>query len=69
MLKLPSLVLCGLTLLLTIPAAAQNASFWVAPDGSDAGAGTQNAPFATLSRARDAIRRQKTQAAAQSLSS
>ncbi|MFH0983713.1 MAG: alpha-L-fucosidase [Planctomycetota bacterium] len=30
--------------------------FWVAPDGSDQNAGTKEKPFATLERARDAVR-------------
>lgn len=32
------------------------ADFYVAPDGADANAGTKDAPFATLARARDAVR-------------
>jgi hypothetical protein len=32
------------------------AAFFVAPDGSDVNPGTSNAPFATLGRARDAVR-------------
>jgi len=35
------------------------ADFFVAPDGSDAGPGTKEKPFATLSRARDAVRELK----------
>ncbi len=34
----------------------QAADFYVAPDGDDANAGTQEKPFATLSEARDAVR-------------
>ncbi|MBQ7814910.1 MAG: hypothetical protein IJ387_10520, partial [Thermoguttaceae bacterium] len=30
--------------------------FFVSPNGNDANAGTENAPFATLERARDAVR-------------
>ncbi len=41
-------------LLITSPALA--ADWYVAPDGSDEAAGTQAAPFATLTKARDAIR-------------
>ena len=36
--------------------AAQAADFYVAPDGDDANPGTQQQPFATLARARDAVR-------------
>ncbi len=36
--------------------AQQQTSFYVAPNGSDANAGSQTAPFATAQRARDAIR-------------
>ena len=32
------------------------AAFWVAPYGNDSGPGTRSAPFATLDRARDAVR-------------
>ena len=35
---------------------ADAAEFYVAPDGKDTNAGTQGAPFATLARARDAVR-------------
>jgi len=35
---------------------AVGADFFVAPDGSDANAGTQEKPFATIARARDAVR-------------
>jgi hypothetical protein len=38
-------------------------TFYVAPDGNDANAGTQDKPFATLERARDAIRQRKQQGA------
>ena len=34
----------------------ENADFYVSPDGSDASDGSINAPFATLERARDAVR-------------
>lgn len=40
-------------------AAASEADFYVAPDGSDANPGTRQAPFATLERARDAVRELK----------
>jgi hypothetical protein len=33
------------------------ADFWVAPDGKDSNPGTAGAPFATLARARDAVRK------------
>jgi len=36
-------------------------TFYVAPDGADANAGTRAMPFATLERARDAIRELKKQ--------
>lgn len=35
---------------------AARADYWVAPDGKDTNPGTKAAPFATLSRARDAVR-------------
>ncbi|WP_105354532.1 MULTISPECIES: right-handed parallel beta-helix repeat-containing protein [Pirellulaceae] len=43
-----------LLLFLVVPATA--ADWYIAPGGSDEAAGTQTAPFATLARARDAIR-------------
>ena len=43
----------GLALLMLT---AHGAEFFVSPDGSDQGAGTRTAPFATLQRARDAAR-------------
>ncbi len=61
--------LLGLGLAGAIPAAnAESAalrvppcqiSYWVAPDGNDAGAGDQQDPFASLERARDALRADK----------
>jgi hypothetical protein len=36
---------------------AEAADFYIAPDGDDDNPGTKEAPFATLSRARDAVRR------------
>ncbi len=42
---------------------ARSADFYVAPDGSDAAAGTLAAPFATLGRARDAVRDLKARSA------
>ncbi|MEI7948151.1 MAG: right-handed parallel beta-helix repeat-containing protein [bacterium] len=40
-----------------LPLAALSATeFYVAPDGSDSGSGSQTRPFATLERARDAVR-------------
>jgi hypothetical protein len=53
-------ILCLLVVLLgsVFPgmAGAAGATFYVAPGGSDANPGTQAAPFATLARARDAVR-------------
>ena len=43
-------------LALTIPAIVNAAEYYVTPEGDDAAAGTAGAPFATLTRARDAIR-------------
>jgi hypothetical protein len=40
---------------------SKNAHFYVAPDGDDSQPGTVSAPFATLGRARDAVRTLKTQ--------
>ncbi len=37
----------------------QTAAFYVAPDGNDGNAGTREKPFATLARARDAVRESK----------
>ena len=49
-----SVVLVGL---LAVPAGASaDSRFWVAPDGSDANPGTKAEPFATLERARQAVR-------------
>ncbi|HZT30879.1 MAG TPA: right-handed parallel beta-helix repeat-containing protein [Bryobacteraceae bacterium] len=42
-------------------AGAAGAEFYVAPNGSDSAPGTQSRPFATLERARDAIRAMKRQ--------
>jgi hypothetical protein len=42
------------------PAAAPAVSLYVAPDGSDKNPGTQTQPFASLRRARDAVRERKT---------
>lgn len=50
-----SIVVCAMALVSTAAAA----DLYVAPSGNDAGAGTKEAPFATLQRARDAIRQQK----------
>ena len=36
--------------------ADEQADFWVAPDGKDTDPGTKERPFATLARARDAVR-------------
>ncbi|MEI6501431.1 MAG: right-handed parallel beta-helix repeat-containing protein, partial [Armatimonadota bacterium] len=48
-----------LTLLLAVPAMAVD--LYVSPDGKDTNAGTKNAPFQTLGKARDAIRALKVQ--------
>jgi len=48
-------VLCS-TLLTPCSTFSAERTYYVAPDGSDRGAGTRGAPFATLARARDAIR-------------
>jgi len=47
--------LVGASLVL-VTAGSSGASFHVAPDGKDANAGTKAEPFATLERARDAVR-------------
>ena len=49
----------ALTLVLFIVAQAGSAVFYVAPDGSDYAPGTLEKPFATIVRARDALRRLK----------
>ena len=46
----------ALALGMTLPCAAHAATFYVAPGGSDAAPGTRDAPFASLERARDALR-------------
>jgi hypothetical protein len=51
-------VVVGFVLLLTWPGAA--AEFWVAPGGNDANPGTRSKPFASLERARDAVREHRT---------
>ncbi len=48
--------LIGCLMLAALAAGASAAEFTVAPDGSDSAAGTASAPFATLERARDAVR-------------
>ncbi|MBA2117168.1 right-handed parallel beta-helix repeat-containing protein [Bremerella alba] len=48
-----------LWLLAILAAPASAADWYIAPDGKDAAAGTQDAPFATLNKARDAIRTHK----------
>src|ERR1700679_331741 len=50
--------LCSLALAISC-AEISAAEFHVAPDGSDANPGTAARPFATLERARDAVRAQK----------
>ena len=51
-LRLLSLLLCCLAC-----SAARATNFYVAIDGSDANAGTEEKPFATIARARDAVRK------------
>lgn len=48
-------------LLLIVPAAwaADSLEYWVSPAGSDGAAGTRAQPFATLERARDAVRQKR----------
>ena len=50
------LLLFGCIRLAPVPEAAR-ADFYVAPDGDDTGPGTLGSPFATLARARDAVRK------------
>jgi hypothetical protein len=43
--------------MLALPAGASaDVRFWVSPDGADANPGTKAAPFATLDRAKRAVR-------------
>ena len=51
-----SLIPFVLFVLLVSPGASRAVEWWVAPDGDDAHAGTRAQPFATLERAREAIR-------------
>ncbi|HOZ45140.1 MAG TPA: right-handed parallel beta-helix repeat-containing protein [Candidatus Hydrogenedentes bacterium] len=48
--------LCGALLLIALAGVAESRSFYVALDGDDANPGTEEAPYATVSRVRDAIR-------------
>ena len=53
--------LCGLVTMLALAIAGGDAmalDYWVAPDGNDGNPGTQQAPFATIQHARDAVRAQ-----------
>lgn len=50
-------VVCGV--IGATPATAKPITFYVAPDGDDESAGTRATPFATLGRARDAVRELK----------
>jgi hypothetical protein len=50
--------------LMAMAASADAAAFYVALDGSDAGPGTAQHPFATLDRARDAVRQARARARA-----
>lgn len=45
--------------LLMMTAFASSADYFLAPDGADANSGTEEAPFLTLERARDAVRERK----------
>ncbi len=45
--------------ILVLPSLASGADFYVSPTGDDAGPGTAERPFATLTRARDAVRELK----------
>ncbi|MDF7825949.1 right-handed parallel beta-helix repeat-containing protein [Pontiellaceae bacterium B12227] len=58
MMKIFSLILLAALLLAGRDGCAETpkADFYVSPEGSDAGAGTLSSPFATLERARDAVR-------------
>ncbi len=53
---MPYFLLCGMVCLTSTASAAD---FFVAPHGDDANAGTAEQPFATLARARDAVRAAK----------
>ncbi|HWB95160.1 MAG TPA: hypothetical protein VG672_00610, partial [Bryobacteraceae bacterium] len=55
--RLPLCVLAGM--LLSASVAAPATMFYVAANGSDANPGTESRPFATLERARDAVRAAK----------
>jgi hypothetical protein len=50
-----------LLLVLTVPCSAKAVDFYVAASGDDTNAGTKEKPFATLTRARDAVRELKSQ--------
>ena len=59
-LNLRSIAICALQLCLFLASASLNAAdFYVSPTGSDANPGTKSQPFASLERARDAVRVQK----------
>lgn len=53
----PRLLLTAFALVLVSSAASASVVIWVAPDGKDDAAGTQAAPFGTLLRARDEVRK------------
>lgn len=57
----PTLNWFALALLLLTPPIAQAVEFYVAPDGNDSAPGTEAKPFATLERARDAVRASRKQ--------
>ena len=54
--KFRSLLLLFTGLLLGLTARAGSTVFWIAPDGRDDATGTQEQPFATLTRASEALR-------------
>jgi parallel beta-helix repeat protein len=63
MLRTMGAVIMAWSLALDVRGADAPMEFFVAPDGADTNAGTAAAPFATLTRARDAARQAGTQAA------
>jgi hypothetical protein len=54
--KMLTAALCAGLLCVSSPLLAGDADFYVAPDGNDANAGTAAKPFATVAKARDAVR-------------
>src|SRR5688572_24498946 len=55
----PSAIFTALAGLFLMAISSLAADFYVSPAGDDANAGTKGEPFATLERARDAVREQK----------